>query len=105
MVYTSEYEIVDNDEFRNLCFDATKSKKVGVHLLTRKTPLPKSITDMYYSRYYLAKNTYLGFGYWNPSVNDPNIWTSVEDEKGKTQKLKESINESVQCGGIIYFYY
>lgn len=97
-----DYIIVDNDEFRDMCFAESKPKKVTPFNLTRKDRLPKAISDSA-GTYYLAKNEYLGFGYWNPSSYDPNVWCQTEDKKGKTAILKEEINANLQHVTAFYF--
>ena len=97
-----DYVLVDNDEFRDMCFYEAKPSKVAPFLLTSKDRLPKAISDGA-STYYLAKNDYLGFGYWNPSSYDPNVWASTEDQKGKTKILKEEINGCLEYLTAFYF--
>ena len=97
-----DYTLVDNDEFRDMCFFEQNPRKVNPFLLTSKYRLPKAISDGVLT-YYLAKNDYIGFGYWNPSTYDPNTWVKTEDVKGKTKILREEINANLEQLTAFYF--
>ena len=96
------YEIVDNDEYRDLCFAQSGKKSVKPFELTGKDKLPVAIRDDS-GMYYLTKNEYIGFGYWNPSSYDPNVWGCVENKKGKTKALKGEINKHLAYLKAFYF--
>lgn len=96
------YEIIDNDEFRDLCFYQTEPKKVTPFLLGKKDKLPIAISDSA-GTYYLTKNKYLGFGYWNPSSYDPNVFCHVEYKRGATAALKAELNECLASFRAFYY--
>jgi len=83
-------------------FNFCEMKKVKPFELSKKDKLPNAINTES-GRYNLDSNEYLGFGYWNPTHEDPNVWVSVENKPHKVKALKDELNSSLKS--IVSFLY
>ncbi len=83
-------------------FNFREMKKAKPFELLKKDKLPDAI-DTESGRYYLDSNEYLGFGYWHPTHEDPNVWTRVENKPHKVKALKEELSSSLKS--IVSFLY